>query len=258
MTRAPAPAIVVLMKTIVCVLLALLVLAATAAADPRYKASVAVVTEETFTYNQGGYPNDCDTWTHAEGTVRARASANGPLTFASAGGYTVGGLSVLAKSETNVSRVIDYKIHAGARTGACTGCGPSSELGPCADQAPAPDDVGRSSCPASPTRAASAARLTFTMTGTLQVEGSTPSRKVLAECSRLFPVPPGVPIGSAELPLKKVTFAGAARKVAKLAKGSSTKFQDKPRATGTSCRKKKVVMALCTKHETVVVVERVS
>jgi hypothetical protein len=238
-------------------LLACLAQVATASADPRYKASVAIVTEETFTYNQGGYPNDCDTWTHAEGTVRARASAHGPLTFASGGGYTVGGLSVLAKSETNVSRVVNYKVHTEPASAACTGCGPSSELGECGDQTPKPDDVGRSSCPASPTSARSAARLTFTVDGTLQVEGSTPSRKVLQECSRLFPVPAGVPIGSPELPLKKVTFAGAARQVEKLGKGKAKKFRTKPDKTGSSCGKKKVVMALCTSHETVVVVTRV-
>lgn len=247
------------MKTIVCILLALLVpaaAAATASADPRYKASVAIVTEETFTYNQGGYPNDCDTWTHAEGTVRARASANGPLTFASGGGYTVGGLSILAKSETSVSRVVSYKVHAASVGGACGTCNPNTELGECPDPTPEPDDVGRSSCPASPTRAQSAARLTFTVKGTLQVEGNTPSRKVLQECSRLFPVPHGVPIGSPELPLKKVTFAGAARQVERLGKGKSKTFRTKPDKTGASCGKKKVVMALCTAHETVVVVTR--
>lgn len=231
--------------------------AQTAGADPRYKASVAITTEETFTYNEGGYPDDCDSWTHAEGTVRARAAANGPLTFASGGGYTVGGLSIVAKSDTNVSRVITYKIHTGLRTGACTGCGPNSEAGPCTDPAPVPDVTGRSSCPASPTRAEAAARMTFDIHGTLRVEGNAPSRKVLRECSRLFPVPHGVPIGSPELPLKTVAFAHAAKRVERLAEGQSTKFRQADR-TGGSCGKKKVVMALCTARETVVVVTRVA
>ncbi|HET6506457.1 MAG TPA: hypothetical protein VFG42_06685 [Baekduia sp.] len=248
------------MKTIVCVLLALLVpvaAAATASADPRYTAKVAITTGETFTYNQGGYPDDCDSWTHAEGELSARARASGPLIFASGGGYTVGGLSITAKSETNVSRLVTYKVHTASAGGACGTCDPHTELGDCPDQTPRPDDVGRSSCPGSPTTARSAARLTFNVKGTLLVEGNTPSRKVLQECSRLFPVPYGVPIGSAELPLQKEAFPGAARQVAKLAKGKSKKFR-KADKVGGSCGKKKVVMAVCTTHETVVVVTRVS
>lgn len=132
----------------------------------------------------------------------------------------------------------------------CYPCGPDSEFGACGEAIP--DVVGRRSC-APAARPASIEAVV--RRGVLYVSALARSAELLAGCARL--VPQGVPVGPPEPKLHAVLFAGAARRIAGLAGGESTRFRLLDE-TGAGCRPKvRARTRSCTTHLTEVTVRRI-
>lgn len=222
---------------------------ATADADASYSAGGAMVATEKWTYRGTGHPKPCVAWTEADGTVRSRVYAKTGFTFRRIPQVgAIGGMTGSGSAKMNVSRQINYRIHAVGQTPDCTPCGPLSEYGPCGDAVP--DIVGDKGCAPH----AGDGVLTATFVGTsLLVEGVAPSEVILRNCSAL--IPHGVPLGTPEPKLRTTRFRGAARKVERLKPGQKARFARTVKR-GTGCKSNKGEMRSCTTYEAVVVVTR--
>lgn len=243
-------------RLLVALLLAGLLLVAgggrTATADGAvYSATAAMAATENWTYRGIGHPKPCIAWTQADGTVHARVYAKGgfQLRRLPRVGAT-GGMTGSGTASMKVSRKIDYRIHAVGTTPECTPCGPLSEFGPCREAIP--DIVDAHGCHPEPGKGTVGA--TFSG-GTLIVSGAAPSELLLRNCSK--GVPYGVPLGSPQPELKTTRFAGAARRIERLAPGRQARF-DRKITRGPGCKRNKGEMRSCTTYQAVIVVRRVS
>ncbi|WP_157260703.1 hypothetical protein [Patulibacter minatonensis] len=215
-----------------------------------YSATGAMVATELLTSRGAGHPKPCSAWVAADGTVRARVSTRTGFTYqriARVG--AIGGTTGNGGARMDVSRKIDYRIHAVGATPDCTPCGPLSEFGPCGPAIP--DVVGRKAC----APAAGRGVLTATLVrGALVVAGVAPSEVVLRNCSA--GTPDGVPLGSPQPTLERTRFRGAARRIGRLAPGAQARFARKV-SRGAGCRSTRGTWRSCTTYEAVVVVTRI-
>lgn len=226
--------------------------ARTATADGAvYSARAAMAATENWSYRGIGHPKPCIAWTQADGTVHVRVYATGGFQLRRAPRIgAIGGMTGSGTASMRVRRKIDYRIHAVGTTPECTPCGPLSEFGPCRDAIP--DIVDARSCDPEPEKGSVGA--TFSGS-TLIVSGTAPSELLLRNCSKGIPY--GVPLGSPQPELKTTRFAGAARRIEKLAPGKEARF-DRKIKRGPGCKGNKGEMRSCTTYQAVIVVRRVS
>lgn len=214
-----------------------------------YTASGGVATTVTWVQEGAGYPRACREWTRSEGHVRVRAVARGPFTLVQLRGAVFGGMQTEGSGKLDVERKVGYRIHDVGVTRDCFPCGPDSEFGDCGEAIP--DVVGSRRCAPAATRASVSARVDG---GALTVQALARSAEILKECAKL--VPRGVALGPPEPRLQTVRFAGAARRIAALAPGESTRFR-KATERGADCRPRaRGAMRTCTRHLTEVTVRR--
>lgn len=237
-------------RLVIAVLLAGAAAAPASATAATYTASAGAVAKETWTYRTAQHPKPCANWTQADGVVRVRAYASGPFRFQRVRGVgAVGGLTDAQGPTLNVSRNIDWRIHATTDTPDCVPCGPLSEFGAC--KPAIADVVGAKDCRPNPGEGAVIA--TFDG-GTLVTAPVAPSAEILRNCT--VGIPHGVPLGSPEPKLLAMRFRGAADAVRRLEVGGTKRFR-RVLHRGTGCKRRaKTDMSSCTRHETSVTVRR--